>query len=116
MQSRYRTSVLAIALLGLPFHLGWFAQDEKHEIVPGADFQHPIYLALEEGKEGNPIQGIGDNSKRPAIVYIVRLEAGQQLCAKLTSTFERSRGLEPFVLYLFDGKTTSLVGSGTSWI
>jgi len=116
MRSRYSTAVLAILFLCLLFHLGTFAQDEKHEIVPGADFQHPIYLALDEGKKENLVQGIGDNSKRPAIVYIVRLEAGQKLSAKLTSTFDKSRGQEPFVLYLFDGKTTSLVGSGTTWI
>ena len=116
MRPRYLISVLTLSLLGLLLHLESFAQNEKHEIVPGSDFQHPIYLPLEEGKQQSRIQGIGDNSKRPAIVYVVRLEAGQQLSAKLASTSELSRGQQPFALYLFDSKTTSLVGSGTTWI
>jgi hypothetical protein len=115
MTLRYRTPIFTILILGLALGLGLFAQDEKREIVPGADFQHPIYLPLEEGKP-LAVKGIGDNSKRPAIIYIVRLNAGQQLTAKLTSSFDKSRGLEPFLLYLFDAKTTSLVGSGTTWI
>jgi hypothetical protein len=113
---RYRTLLLTTLLISSIFDFGSFADDEKHDIVRGATFQHPIYLALQEGAEGQTIRGIPDRSTPPAIMYIVRLEPGQELSAQLTSMFDKSRGLEPFLLYLFDAKTTSLVGSSTNWI
>jgi hypothetical protein len=89
------------------------AAQEKPAPPRGAEIRHPIYWALEKDPS---VEAIGDNSSRPAIVYIVRLEAGEQLVATMTTTFDANWGPEPFTLNLFDDKTTSLMGSGTTWL
>lgn len=116
MGSRYHTFLLTVLLVGVIFDFASNADDEKHEIIPGSTFQHPIYLTAQEGQKAEMIRGIGDSAKLPAIMYIVRLEPGQEVTVELTSTFDKDRGQQPFLLYLFDAKTTSLVGSGTNWI
>lgn len=113
MKPGHHSVILIALLLGLTIHLSSSAQEAKRGAVRGSDIPHPLYWPLEKKAA---VEAIGDSSSRPAIVYIVRLEAGQQLTATLTSRYDKSWLPEPFVLYFFDSKTTSLIGSGTTFL
>lgn len=113
LRAKRRVITLGLLLVGLTTDVKLFAQQEKRPSVRGSDVTHPLYWPL--GKKSS-VEGIGDKSSRPAIVYIIRLKAGQQLVANMTAKYDKSLLPEPFVLYLFDGKTTSLMGSGTNWL
>lgn len=111
---RPRNSLAVFALLlGLTIAVCSFAQQEKRPVVKGSDIAHPLYWLLEKTKS---VEGIGDRSGRPAVVYAIRLKAGEQLVATMTTRFDDSLLPEPFLLYLFDNKTTSLMGTGTNWL
>ena len=113
MKPLYGLTVFAFLLLGLAFDVCSFAQQEKRTVLRGSDIPHPFYWPLEKKPS---VEDIGGGSSRSAIVYIVRLKAGQQLKATMTTKYDKGLLPEPFSLYLFDSKTSSLMGSGTTWL
>jgi hypothetical protein len=80
-------------------------QPAKAQKEMGTDFQHPIYLPVEPSK--STVRGVGDYSLRRDIVYILRLNAGQQLKATLASAYTADRPPTATSLFLVDGKTKS---------
>jgi hypothetical protein len=90
------------------------AQDTTPKKKPGSDFLHPIHMPVVEEFPDKPkpapiiLNGVGDASLHPDIIYILRLNAGQQLTATLTSTSPAAQSLEGLVLSLVDGHATSL--------
>jgi hypothetical protein len=114
MRQPHRRALVMISLLGAAFISYLHAQDAPKAVVSGSDFQNPIYLRFKGGK--STVQGVGDRQKRPSIIYVVRLEQGQQLTATLASTFKIDPGPQPFQLFLFDSQTSSFLGSSANWL
>jgi hypothetical protein len=106
MKPRYLKAILTIMLLTSPFGATSRAQDDKVKKAPGADFHHPIYLPVGVGKP-SVVKGVGDALLHPDIVYILRLEAGQQLSATLSSALTAAQEPSMVALSLIDGRATS---------
>jgi hypothetical protein len=97
---------VAIVLLAL-FASGARAQDSSAKKKPGSDFAHPIYLPGSSDKKPVELSGVGDSLVRPDVVYILRLNAGQQLIASLRASSSAAQNKESLSLSLVDGRATS---------
>jgi hypothetical protein len=104
---RYIRAILLITILMPRFDVASQGQDDKAKKAPGSDFQHPIYLPIEEGKTF-AVKDVGDYSLRRDIVYILRLEAGEHLSATISSAFVMGQYPSTTTLALVDGRTKSL--------
>ena len=109
---KYLKAILTTVLLILPFGASARAQDDKAKKKPGADFPHPIYLPIAFEKPST-VKGIGDALLHPDIIYILRLEEGQQLTATLSSASKPGHGPGVLALSLVDGRATSFQDAQT---
>lgn len=86
-------------------------QDTKAKKVDGSDFLHPIYLpaVAETCAKPSPetVCGVGDTLLHPDLVYALRLYAGQELTAKISSESKPALDPRAMALNLVDGKATS---------
>jgi hypothetical protein len=109
---KYLKAIPTIMLLTFPLVASAGAQDEKAKKKPGSDFPHPIYLPTSLDK-ASTVKGIGDALSHPDIIYILRLEEGQQLTATLSTVSKSAQGPGVLALSLVDGRATSLEDAQT---